>query len=407
MKRSLTTLLAALALSIQAAVAQVGIFSLPNESSLSAPVKNQTVVWDQTLQRWVYFNGSTFVATTYPLSNLTATTTPGTGNDNTQGYSDGSLWINTSTSVVYICSSAATGAAVWNSIVTSVALSVPSWLSVSGSPIGSSGTFTISSATITGNQFIASPNGTSGALGPRAIVPADLPVITLALGGLNANNAVCQGCILYGTASAYVPGPLGTAGQPLLSGGTSPYTFGTLGLQYGGSGTDLSSASDGAISYISGGATITVTPTATNQILQWNGSLWNPTTIPSFTTVTTGHVIGGGSAPTVAVGSGAGASGTASVVGTDTDGIITINTNAADTPAASSTIITVTFASTWGAAPTVIIMPTNDAADNLAANLVRCNSANTTTTQFLFTAGATSLPATTTATYKFAYHCAQ
>lgn len=48
-----------------------------------------------------------------PLSNTTATTNPVVGNDNTQGYSRGSYWVNTTTSNLFVCTNAATGAAVW------------------------------------------------------------------------------------------------------------------------------------------------------------------------------------------------------------------------------------------------------------------------------------------------------
>lgn len=51
----------------------------------------------------------------YPKCNFEATTNPGTGNDNTQGYVVGSSWINTSTDEEFICCDASTGAAVWKS----------------------------------------------------------------------------------------------------------------------------------------------------------------------------------------------------------------------------------------------------------------------------------------------------
>lgn len=47
------------------------------------------------------------------LSNMTATTNPTVNSDNTQGYSIGSTWFNTTTNALYIASSVATGAAVW------------------------------------------------------------------------------------------------------------------------------------------------------------------------------------------------------------------------------------------------------------------------------------------------------
>jgi hypothetical protein len=60
--------------------------------------------------------------------------------------------------------------------VTSVDMSVPSWLSVSGNPITTSGTLAVTTATgQTANQFLATPNGSTGAVGLRSIVAADIP----------------------------------------------------------------------------------------------------------------------------------------------------------------------------------------------------------------------------------------
>lgn len=47
------------------------------------------------------------------LSNMTATTNPTVSSDNTQGYSIGSTWFNTTTNALFIASNVATGAAVW------------------------------------------------------------------------------------------------------------------------------------------------------------------------------------------------------------------------------------------------------------------------------------------------------
>jgi hypothetical protein len=46
-------------------------------------------------------------------NNTTATTDPGAGNDNTQGYFVGSLWVNTTNGRVWIAQAVATGAAAW------------------------------------------------------------------------------------------------------------------------------------------------------------------------------------------------------------------------------------------------------------------------------------------------------
>lgn len=78
--------------------------------------------------------------------------------------------------------------------VTSVAATVPTGFSVSGSPITTSGTLAITYTTgLTANQFLATPNGTAGAMALRAIVSADLPLINLAsssAGGVTGNLAV-------------------------------------------------------------------------------------------------------------------------------------------------------------------------------------------------------------------------
>lgn len=62
--------------------------------------------------------------------------------------------------------------------VTSVALTTPSWLTVAGSPVTTAGTLAVTATTgLTANQFLATPNGTTGALAPRAIVAADIPTL--------------------------------------------------------------------------------------------------------------------------------------------------------------------------------------------------------------------------------------
>lgn len=50
-------------------------------------------------------------------ANLTATTNPAAGSDNTLGYAVGSVWVNTTANTEYVCTNAATGAAVWTPIL--------------------------------------------------------------------------------------------------------------------------------------------------------------------------------------------------------------------------------------------------------------------------------------------------
>ena len=47
------------------------------------------------------------------LANMTATTNPSVTSDNTQGYSIGSTWFNTTTNGMYVATNVSTGAAVW------------------------------------------------------------------------------------------------------------------------------------------------------------------------------------------------------------------------------------------------------------------------------------------------------
>jgi hypothetical protein len=77
--------------------------------------------------------------------------------------------------------------------VSSVGLAAPSWLSVTGSPVVSSGTLSLGSAAEPANLFLASPNGSAGALAPRTIVGADLPSPGAAsLGGIESIAAVAH-----------------------------------------------------------------------------------------------------------------------------------------------------------------------------------------------------------------------
>ena len=47
------------------------------------------------------------------LQHNVATSDPGTGNDSDDGYSQGSIWVNTATKTLFFCTNAAAGAAVW------------------------------------------------------------------------------------------------------------------------------------------------------------------------------------------------------------------------------------------------------------------------------------------------------
>jgi hypothetical protein len=77
--------------------------------------------------------------------------------------------------------------------VTNVALSMPPEFSVAGSPITAGGTLAVSRVSQAQNLFLASPNGSSGVMSPRAIVAADLPAsVTLQGNSFNGASQLLQ-----------------------------------------------------------------------------------------------------------------------------------------------------------------------------------------------------------------------
>lgn len=130
--------------------------------------------------------------------------------------------------------------------VSSVGLTLPSWLSVSGSPVTTSGTLAVTAATgQTANLFLATPNGSTGAASLRAIVQADLPAqpvdipcsltgkpgaaaIVLIFTATRALSFAANFSGAYGTAGA---NPTSTAAYDVLKNGSS---IGTVSISTSG-----------------------------------------------------------------------------------------------------------------------------------------------------------------------------
>jgi hypothetical protein len=108
--------------------------------------------------------------------------------------------------------------------VTSVGLTVPSWLTVMGSPVTGAGTLAVTGTSESANLFLASPNGSSGPVTPRAIVAGDVPTLNQSTTG-NAATA---------TALAATPTLCSTGNAPtgILANGNA-----TGCASIGGSGT--------------------------------------------------------------------------------------------------------------------------------------------------------------------------
>ena len=140
--------------------------------------------------------------------------------------------------------------------VTSVALTAPTWLTVGGSPITTSGTLALTGTSESANLFLASPNGSSGAMTPRAILLADLP-------SLSANTVL--GALTGTTPSGLaVPSCIDSAGNHLN------YTLGT--------GFSCGTTSSGGSTTITLAPGLAATPTSYNTGTQTvtNGSTVSP-----------------------------------------------------------------------------------------------------------------------------------
>lgn len=123
--------------------------------------------------------------------------------------------------------------------VSSVAVSVPSRQSVSGSPVTSSGTIAITDNTQSANTTFAGPaSGSAASPTFRALVPADLPVATTsALGAVKPDGTtitISGGTISAGGSSMVYPG----AGVPKSTGSAWGTSFSVTGT-----GTALSATS--------------------------------------------------------------------------------------------------------------------------------------------------------------------
>jgi hypothetical protein len=127
-----------------------------------------------------------------------------------------------------------------------------------------------------------------------------------------------------------------------------------------------------------------------------------------------GHLRGGPVTPApsvVPVSAGAGSGATASVVGTDSAGSITLSVAALATRRSNSEICRLTFGTAWTAPPVVLIQPSNDAAYALAfgrfvrpghAVSVRLVQGAVTSTGWALRVGSQTLPSAA-AVYQWSY----
>jgi len=149
-----------------------------------------------------------------------------------------SLWTGTCNASTFLRGDGSCQTPAGAGTVTSVGLSTPSWLTVSGSPVTGAGTLGITATGgLTGNQFLATPAGSSGAVGLRSIVAGDLPLISLASGVTG---------VLAAANVALIPLASGVTGiLPAVNGGTG--NSNSFGISITGGNAKFSATPSGNI----------------------------------------------------------------------------------------------------------------------------------------------------------------
>jgi hypothetical protein len=120
-----------------------------------------------------------------------------------------------------------------NTGVTSVGMSVPSFLSVSPATVTTTGTFAVTLTSETANTIFAAPNGSAGTPTFRAMVNADLP-----LTGVGANT---YGQVAFNTAGVITGGAVIT---DIAHGGTNFATYAVGDMLYADTTASLAKLSD-------------------------------------------------------------------------------------------------------------------------------------------------------------------
>jgi hypothetical protein len=208
-----------------------------------------------------YTDGQLLIGNTVGNTLSKATLTAGSGVSITNG--NGSITI------------AATGS---GGTVTSVGLSLPSEITVTNSPVTTSGTLTGAWANQTTNKFFAAPNGSTGAPSFRAIASADLPTVAVAQGGTGATSFTANQMI--------VANGTGTALASFSCSSTQ-----VLGFNASGNATCVTAGTAALSSLTAAAATNSIDNTTYAQTWNWStATTQNPLTLTA-NALTTGSIL--------------------------------------------------------------------------------------------------------------------
>lgn len=292
--------------------------------NLGIGTNGQILTSNGTTANWVTSGGGTGTVTSVGLSTsgipLTAGGTPVTTSGTlslTPSAAKGDLWAGSALNVLstlsvgtngqILTADSTTGTGIkWatpaggTGTVTSVAMTGDGTIynsSITGSPITSSGTLAPTLHTQTANTFLA--GGISGGVAAptfRNISLLDLPIISTALGGTGVANTPATGDLLVGSSGVgYNTFARGAANLPLtVNGAGTNLTYQVLQPTGGGTGTALSTVTNGDILIANSGAYIRLPIGTAGQALTVNGGA----TAPVWTT------LGGGSGTVTSMSSG-------------------------------------------------------------------------------------------------------
>jgi hypothetical protein len=265
---------------------------------------------------------STGVTGTLPIANggTGLTTTPANGAldiGNGTNFTRTTLTAGTGVSITNASGSITIAATGSGGTVTSVAASVPSFLSVTGSPVTTSGTLAISysgTALPVANGGTGQTSYTDGQLLIGNTVGNTLTKATLTAGSgvsiTNGNGSISISATGSGgsvtSVAASVPSFLSVTGSPITTSGTLAISYSGTALPVANGGTGLTSGTSGGVLYYSATGTLASSAAlASNALVIGGGAGVAPSTITTGTGVVTALGVNTGSAGAFVVNGGA------------------------------------------------------------------------------------------------------